>query len=54
MLILVMEVNLMDIIITAKEIKGHCPTFKVGDAFTLKAGYQLVSDIPVCMPPWRL
>ncbi len=22
---------------------------KVGDSFTLKAGYQLVSDIPVCM-----
>ncbi len=40
----------MDIVVTVKEIKGNCPTFKkVGDSFTLKAGYQLVSDIPVCM-----
>ena len=39
----------MDLIITVKEIKGHCPTYKVGDSFTLKAGYQLVSDTPVCM-----
>jgi uncharacterized repeat protein (TIGR04076 family) len=39
----------MDLVITIKEIKGHCPTYKAGDSFTLKAGYQLVSDIPVCM-----
>lgn len=39
----------MDIVIKVKEIKGHCPTYKVGDSFKLKAGYQLVSDIPVCM-----
>ena len=39
----------MDLLVTVKQIKGHCPTFKVGDTFTLKAGYQLVSDIPVCM-----
>ena len=39
----------MDLIVTVKEIKGRCPTYKVGDFFTLKAGYQLVSDIPVCM-----
>jgi len=39
----------MDLIIMVKEVKGHCPTYKVGDSFTLKAGYQLVSDIPVCM-----
>ncbi|MGD2095027.1 MAG: TIGR04076 family protein [Phycisphaerales bacterium] len=39
----------MDLVITVKEIKGHCPTYKVGDSFTLKAGYQLVSDNPVCM-----
>lgn len=39
----------MDLVVTVKEIKGHCPTFKMGDSFTLKAGYQLVSDIPVCM-----
>ena len=39
----------MDLVVTAKEIKGYCPTHKVGDCFTLKAGYQLVSDIPICM-----
>ena len=40
----------MDIVVTVKEIKGRCPTYKkVGDSFVLKAGYQLVSDIPVCM-----
>jgi len=39
----------MDLVITIKEIKGHCPTHKVGDSFTLKSCYQLVSDIPVCM-----
>jgi uncharacterized repeat protein (TIGR04076 family) len=39
----------MDLVVTVKKIKGHCPTFKVGDSFTLKACYQLVSDIPVCM-----
>ena len=39
----------MDLIITVKEIKGHCPTYKMGDSFILKAGYQLVSETPVCM-----
>jgi len=39
----------MDIIVKVKEVKGSCPTFKVGDSFTLKAGYQLVSDNPICM-----
>ncbi len=39
----------MDLLVKVKEIKGHCPTYKVGDSFTLKNGYQLVSDIPVCM-----
>jgi len=39
----------MDLVVTVKKIKGHCPTYKVGDSFTLKACYQLVSDTPVCM-----
>ena len=39
----------MDLIVKVKQIKGVCPTYKAGDSFTLKAGYQLVSDIPVCM-----
>ena len=39
----------MDLTVTVKSIKGNCPTYNVGDSFVLKAGYQLVSDIPVCM-----
>ncbi len=39
----------MDIVVTVKDIKGNCPTYNVGDSFVLKAGYQLVSDKPVCM-----
>jgi uncharacterized repeat protein (TIGR04076 family) len=39
----------MDLVVAVKEVKGHCPVHKVGDSFTLKACYQLVSDIPVCM-----
>jgi len=39
----------MDLVITVAEVKGHCPVHKVGDSFTLKACYQLVSEIPVCM-----
>ena len=39
----------MDLIVAAKDIKGHCPMYKLGDSFTLKDGYQLVSEIPVCM-----
>lgn len=39
----------MDLTVTVKQIKGHCPTYKMGDSFTLLAGYKLVSDIPVCM-----
>ena len=39
----------MDIIVKVKEVKGNCPTFKVGDSFVLKEGYQLVSEGSVCM-----
>lgn len=39
----------MDLSVAVKEVKGSCPVYKVGDSFTLKGGYQLVSDIPVCM-----
>ncbi len=39
----------MDIVVTVKSIKGSCPTYQAGDSFTLKAGYQLESDKPVCM-----
>jgi uncharacterized repeat protein (TIGR04076 family) len=39
----------VDLVIRVKEIKGHCPVYEVGDSFTLRDGYQLVSEIPVCM-----
>jgi uncharacterized repeat protein (TIGR04076 family) len=39
----------MNIVVKVVEVRGHCPTYRVGDSFTLKAGYQLVSEGPVCM-----
>ena len=39
----------MDLSVTVKEIKGRCPVYRVGDRFRLESGYQLVSDIPLCM-----
>jgi len=39
----------MDIIISVKEIKGHCPVYKIGDSFKLEDGYRLISDFPLCM-----
>lgn len=39
----------MDLIVRVKEIKGHCPVYKVGDTFVLKSGYRLVTEIPLCM-----
>ena len=39
----------MDLVVAVKEVNGHCPVHRTGDQFTLKACYQLVSGIPVCM-----
>lgn len=39
----------MDLVVEVVEIKGTCPVYKPGDSFTLKAGYQLISDRPICM-----
>ena len=39
----------MDIVVKVKEIKGTCAVYKVGDSFSLKEGYRLVADIPLCM-----
>ena len=39
----------MDLIVRVKEIKGHCPVYKVGDTFSLESGYRLVTGIPLCM-----
>ncbi|MCK4464579.1 MAG: TIGR04076 family protein [Bacteroidales bacterium] len=39
----------MDFIVKVKEVKGFCPVYKTDDKFTLKEGYKLVADIPVCM-----
>ena len=39
----------MDLIVRVKEIRGHCPVYKVGDAFELKSGYKLFTQIPLCM-----
>ena len=39
----------MDLIIKIKEIKGHCPVYKVGDSFKLEDGYKLITKISICM-----
>jgi uncharacterized repeat protein (TIGR04076 family) len=39
----------MELIVTVKEIKGHCPVYRVGDSFRLEEGYKLVADKPLCM-----
>ena len=39
----------MDLVVRVKEIKGHCPVYKIGDTFQLKSGYKLVTEIPLCM-----
>jgi uncharacterized repeat protein (TIGR04076 family) len=39
----------MDLMVRVKEIKGHCPVYKVGDGFVLESGYRLVTEIPLCM-----
>jgi uncharacterized repeat protein (TIGR04076 family) len=38
-----------DLLIRVKEVKGHCPVYKVGDSFRLENGYRLVADAPLCM-----
>lgn len=40
---------MMDLVVRVKEIKGHCPVYKVGDTFALESGYRLVTQIPLCM-----
>jgi uncharacterized repeat protein (TIGR04076 family) len=40
---------MMDLVVRVKEVKGHCPVYKVGDTFALESGYKLVTEIPLCM-----
>ena len=41
----------MDLVITVKAVKGHCPVYRVGDHMVLREGYQLVLEPgkAVCM-----
>lgn len=39
----------MNLIVRVKEIRGHCPIYKVNDTFRLVEGYKLVADQPLCM-----
>jgi len=39
----------MDLLITVKEVKGDCPVYEAGESFTIKDGFKLVSERPVCM-----
>ena len=38
-----------DLRIKVKEIKGHCPVYKVGDVFYIVDGYKLKVTQPICM-----
>ena len=38
-----------DLKIEIIEVKGHCPTYRVGDHFLIKGGYQIFSNIPICL-----
>ena len=38
-----------DLKIKVKEIKGHCPVYKVGDVFYIVDGYKLKAPQPLCM-----
>ncbi len=37
-----------DLYVAVVEIQGHCPVYQRGDAFRIVAGYQLVSERPLC------
>ena len=39
----------MNLVVTIKEIKGHCPVYEVNDSFLLIDGYKLVTEKPLCM-----
>jgi len=41
--------NPLDLIVRVKEVRGHCPVYKVGDEFVIKEGFKLVSTTPLCM-----
>ncbi len=38
-----------NVLITVHKVEGTCPVFKQGDQFTVKEGYILDTDIPVCI-----
>ena len=37
------------LVIEVAKVKGYCPTYKVGDQFSIVGGYKLISNIPVCL-----
>ena len=41
----------MDLVITVKAIRGHCPVYKLGDRIVLREGYrlELAESDAVCM-----
>jgi uncharacterized repeat protein (TIGR04076 family) len=43
------DMNMMNLLVRIKEIKGHCPVYEVNDSFKLIDGYKLVAEKPLCM-----
>jgi len=39
----------MEMLVSVREIKGHCPVYEVGDSFRLLDGFRLVAEKPLCM-----
>lgn len=44
-----MEKIFKNLIVSVEKIDGFCPVFKVGLTFSIKDGYQLVANFPLCL-----
>jgi len=38
-----------DIIVRVVDVEGHCPAYRVGDAFRIVDGFRLVAEKALCM-----
>lgn len=41
--------QIFDLTVEVVSIRGHCPVYRPGDSFQIRAGYRLVANRPVCM-----
>ena len=38
-----------DLVIEVVDVQGHCPIYCRGDGFTIRDGFKLAADQPLCM-----